>query len=154
MTAIDGFDRKHQEDLDLLKIFRLIDDDFFTKCFEGGVELVLRLVLDMPDLEITSVRVQVFVANLLNHSVRLDMLAADGKGRKFNIEIQRSDKGAGRKRVRFISSILDAKYLPRGEDFDELPETYLTFITEHNVLKKRWPVYHRIERCIMGANEH
>ena len=35
MTVTEQIDRKHQEDLQRLKSFRLLDDDFLTKCFEG-----------------------------------------------------------------------------------------------------------------------
>ena len=73
--------------------FRLLDDDFMTKCFEGEtacMELVLRIVLEKPDLQVTDVRTQVFVENLLNRSVRLDILATDSEGRKINVEIQRA----------------------------------------------------------------
>lgn len=99
MTAAEMIDRKHQEDLQRIKGFRLMDDDFLTKCFEGDtacIQLVLRIILDMPDLQVIDVRTQVFVENLLNRSVRLDVLATDSIGRKINVEIQRSDKGAGK----------------------------------------------------------
>ncbi|MCX4324368.1 MAG: nuclease, partial [Lachnospiraceae bacterium] len=106
MTITEQIDQRHQEDLQRLHGFRLLDDDFLTKCFEGDTEciqLVLRIVLEMPDLIVVDVRTQVFVENLLNRSVRLDVLATDSTGRKFNIEIQRADRGAGRKRARYNS---------------------------------------------------
>lgn len=111
MTVTETMNQKHQEDLQRLRAFRLLDDDFFTKCFDGNTEciqLVLRIVLDKPDLSVVDVRTQVFVENLLNRSVRLDVLATDQVGRKFNIEIQRADKGAGRRRARYNSSMMDA----------------------------------------------
>ena len=90
--------------------------------------------------------------NLLNRSVRLDILATDSTGRKINVEIQRSDKGAGRKRARYNSSMMDANLLRKGEKFDELPETYVVFITEHDVIGKGRPLYH-IGRYIFDTNE-
>ena len=90
---------------------------------------------------------QVFVENLVNCSVRLDILATDSVGTKYNIEIQRSDKGAGRKRARYNSSMLDANLLQKGEDFSELPETYVIFITENDVMGKGLPLY-PVERYI------
>ena len=74
------------------------------------------------------VRTQVFIENLLNRSVRLDIVATDDTGMKFNVEIQRSDKGAGRRRARYNSSMMDVNFLKKGEDFDELPETLVIFI--------------------------
>ena len=91
MTVTEQIDQQHQEDLQRLRGFRLLDDDFLTKCFEGDpqyIQLVLRIVLEMPDLVVVDVRTQVFVENLLKHSVRLDILATDSTGRKINVEIQ------------------------------------------------------------------
>ena len=155
LTVTEQIDQQHQEDLQRLRGFRLLDDDFLTKCFEGDtkyIQLVLRIVLEMPDLLVVDVRTQVFVENLLNRSVRLDVLATDSTGRRINVEIQRSDKGAGRKRARYNSSMMDANLLRKGEDFDELPETYVVFITEHDVIGKGKPLYH-IGRYIFDTSE-
>lgn len=154
-TVTEQIDRKHLEDLERLKNFRLMDDDFFTKCFDGNkecVELVLRIIMDKPDLMVLDARTQVFIANLLERSVRLDVLATDEKNQKYNIEIQRADKGAGNKRARFNSSMLDANLLKKGGDFPDLPETYVIFITENDVMGKGLPIY-SIERCIMETGE-
>ena len=46
LTVTEQIDRKHQEDLQRLRGFRLLDDDFLTKCFEGdtaSIELYCRL---------------------------------------------------------------------------------------------------------------
>ena len=45
-------------------------------------------------------------------------------------------------RARFYSAVLDANSLLPGQGFDELPETYVIFITEHDVLKGGFPIYH------------
>lgn len=155
MTTTETIDQKHLEDLERLRAFWLIDDDFFTKCFEGDTEcvkLVLQIVLDKSDLNVVDVRTQVFVENLLNRSVRLDVLATDSTGQKYNIEIQRADKGAGRKRARYNSSMMDANLLNKGEGFDALPETFVIFITENDVIGKGQAVY-QIERCFVGTGE-
>ena len=68
----------------------------------------MRIVLEKPDLKVLDVRTQVFVENLLDRSVRLDILATDSTGAKLNVEVQRSDKGAARKRARYNSSMMDA----------------------------------------------
>ena len=155
LTVTEQIDQKHEEDLQRLRGFRLLDDDFLTKCFEGdtaSIELVLQIVLEKPDLKVLDVRTQVFVENLLNRSVRLDILAMDSTGAKLNVEVQRSDKGAGRKRARYNSSMMDANLLKKGEDFDKLPETWVIFITENDVMGKGLPLY-PIERCFLGTGE-
>ncbi len=155
LLVTEQIDRKHQEDLQRLREFRLMDDDFLTKCFEGdtaSIELVLQIVLEKPDLKVLDVRTQVYVENLLNRSVRLDILATDNTGAKLNVEVQRADKGAGRKRARYNSSMMDANLLKKGEDFDKLPETWVIFITENDVMGKGLPLY-PIERCFLGTGE-
>lgn len=155
MTITEQIDQKHQEDLQRLKGFCLMDDDFMTKCFEGDpkyIQFVLRIILNKPDLVVVDVRTQVFMENLLNRSVRLDILATDSTGKKFNIEIQRSDKGAGFQRARFNSSMMDVNLLQKGKDWSALPETWVIFITENDVIGKGLPLYH-IGRYIFDTNE-
>ena len=65
------------------------------------VKLVLSILLDKQNLNVTEVHTQEFIANLLNRSVRLDVLATDSQDVKYNIEIQRSNKGAGQRRARY-----------------------------------------------------
>ena len=155
LTIKEQIDQKHREDLQRLSNFRLFDDDFLTKCFEGDtdcIELVLQIVLEKPDLKVLEVRTQVFVENLLYRSVRFDILATDNTGAKLNVEVQRSDKGAGRKRARYNSSMMDVNLLQKSEDFDALPETWVIFITENDVIGKGLPLY-QIERCFLETGE-
>ncbi len=88
----------------------------------------------------------------MNRSVRFDILATDSTGAKINVEIQRADKGAGRKRARYNSSMMDATLLKKGDDFDNLPETWVVFITENDVIGKGLPLY-PVERCFLGTGE-
>ena len=146
---------KHEEDLRKLKAFRLMDDDFMTACLDGHpecVELILRIIMEKPDLIVEDMQVQYFIKNLQKRSVRLDVFATDSKGKKYNIEIQRDDKGAGTKRARFNSSLIDSKIMETGTDFEELPETFVIFITEKDVLGEGRPLYH-IERYILESEK-
>ena len=146
-------EREHRRDLERIAAFRLIDDDFMTKCFEGNIEctnLLLRIILGNPHITAVSAVTQKTIKNLQGRSIRLDIKATDGE-RLFNIEVQRADEGANPKRARYHSSILDANTLLSGEDFDKLPETYVIFITENDVLKLGKPLY-RIERTIQDSD--
>lgn len=152
MTA-DKWKPRHEENLERIRSLRLLDDDFMTICFEGEpacAQLVLRIILEKPDLRVVEVHTQVFVANLGKRSVRLDVLAVDSAGRKYDIESQREDKGAGQRRARFNSSMMDAKWTEKGTHFQDIPDTFTIFITENDVLGEDWPVY-QIERCILGS---
>lgn len=147
---MNSTEKKHQEDLRRIKEFRLLDDDFMTKCFENNkecTELVLHILMNQDDLKVQDVCTQYGIKNLQGRSVRLDIYATDKQGKRYNIEIQRSDRGAGAKRARYNSSLIDANSLISGEDVEDLPETFVIFITEHDVLGDNKPIYH-INRCI------
>lgn len=49
--------------------------------------------------------------------------------------------GAGFKRARYNSSLLDASILKPGQKPEELPETYVIFITETDVIGKDKAIY-------------
>lgn len=148
-------ERQHQEDLQRIRGFRLMDDDFMNACLEDnieGVELILRIVLDKPDISVKQVRTQKVMKNLLGRDIWLDIDAFDASGKEYDIEVQRADKGADRKRARYHSSILDAHLLRPGEDFSSLPDTYIIFITENDVIGGNLPIY-TIERQITNLDE-
>ena len=136
--------------LERIKSFRLMDDVFMTKCFEGDLEctgLVLRIVMERPDLKVERVTVQSVYKNLQGRSLTLDIEATDSTGQRFDIEVQRADSGASPRRARYHASVMDANTLRPQEDFEALPELYIIFITEHDVLKGGKPLYH-IDRCV------
>lgn len=148
MAELD-FERKHAEDLQRLRGFRLLDDDFMSKVFEDKAcsQFLLQIILDKKGLSVQKVHAQHDVKNLQGRSIRLDIVATDENGRVYNIEIQRNDKGASIKRARYNSSLLDANVTEPGDDYENLAETYVIFITENDVLKAGLPIYH-IDRTI------
>ena len=74
--------------------------------------------------------------------VILDIYAVDSSGRHYDIEIQRADSGASRKRARFHSSVIDSRMLKSGDDFSRMNDSYVIFITEHDVMGKGLAIYH------------
>ncbi len=148
-------EEKRQNNLERIKNFRLLDDDFMTACFQDnieGTELVVQIIMDNMDLRVTDVKTQHTMKNIHGRSARLDVYATDHLGKKYNIEIQRADKGAGAKRARFNSALIDCREIPAGLDTEELPETYVIFITEEDVLGKGLPIYH-VDRYIEETGE-
>ena len=148
------FEQKHKEDLQRLRGFRLLDDDFMSKVFEDKAcaEFLLQIILQRHDLKVQSVQGQYDIKNLQGRSVRLDILAVDTNNRTYNIEIQRSDRGADAKRARYNSSLIDANITEAGDKYDALTETYVIFITENDVLKAGLPIYH-VDRIIQETGE-
>lgn len=143
------FEKKHQEDLQRLRGFRLLDDDFMTKVFEdiSCAELLLRIILNDEGIRVLEAHSQRGIKNLQGRSVKLDILAVDSHNRVFNVEVQRSDRGAGGKRARYNSALIDANVTEPGDQYEDLNETFVIFITENDVMKAGLPIYH-IDRVV------
>ena len=136
-------EQKKSRYLEKIKQLRLMDDTFFNSCFDGNIpcmEVVLRAVMGNDRLRVTEVITQQSVPNLYGRAVRFDALATDGET-IYDIEIQRSDEGAIPRRARFNSSMIDSREVSKGTLFPDLPETYVIFITEHDVWKRGKPLY-------------
>ena len=131
--------------LETLKRFRLIDDAFFSACFDDNakdVEYILRIILEKDDLQVLRVQTQKSVENIYGRSVRFDIFATDTKGKLYNIEVQRADSGAIPQRARYNSVMLDFHELNKQKDFKELPESFVVFITENDVIGDGKKIYH------------
>ena len=143
---------KKQKMIARLQEFTLMDDDFMTRFFENDkdcTQFVLRTILDNKKLKVIDTVAQKTVKSLEGRSVRLDVYAKDNKGKPYDIEIQRADKGAGAKRARYNSALMDADITVPGEDAKNLPESYVIFITENDIFKKGKPLY-KIDRYVDG----
>jgi predicted transposase/invertase (TIGR01784 family) len=116
------------------------------------INLMLRIILDKEDLVVNKSFMQYDLKNLYGHSLRLDVYAQDSNGTLFNIEIQRSNNGASPERARYHCGLIDMNTLKAGESFKSLPETYVIFITENDVLGNNLPIYH-IERTILETDK-
>ena len=135
---------EHEQDLQRIRGFRLIDDDFMNACFDGnieGTELLLRIILNEPDLTVSRVETQKLLKNLAGRDIWLD-IDATSCGKEYNVEIQRADKGAEPERARVHSSYLDSHALKPREDYSAIPNSYVIFITENDVLGGGLPIYH------------
>ena len=127
------------EYLALIENFRLMDDNFMSKCLENApecIELMLQIILGKKDLKVIKSQTECPIKSLQGRGVRFDVFARDSKGREYDIEIQRADKGAEPKRARYNSALMDANALKSGENFGKLRDTYVIFITENDVMKR------------------
>ena len=121
-----------------LDMLRPMDDIFMKQMFEDDArftEQVLRLIMDVPTLEVKSVSTQKApeMRAIGARSVVLDVYATDSDGVIYNIEVQRSDEGALPQRARYHVGAIDVAELRPGQDFRQLPQTFVIFITEHDV---------------------
>ena len=148
--VLDTTEQAHQQDLERLKSLRYMDDDFMTVCLADnfeGVELILRIVLEREDITVKSVRTQEPMKNLQGRFAILDIHAVDSTKKEYDVEIQRTDAGAGAKRARHNSSLLDAHILKPGDDTEDIPDSYVIFITENDVMQGSQPIY-PVERYV------
>jgi predicted thioesterase len=147
--------QQHQKDLERIKGFRLMDDEFMSKVFDGEItatELILRIILEDESISVQEVTAQYEIKNLQGRSIRLDIKAIDGNGRIFDVEIQRADKGAVAERARFNSSIIDANQLKKKQTYTDLKDNFVIFFTENDVLGDDLPIYH-VERVIQETGK-
>lgn len=127
----------HEDDLRTIENYRPLDDDFMRELFRDDLplaQLVLRIITGIQDLELTKNETQYDMKRLLGaRSICLDVFGMDSKGRKFDLEIQRADRGATPQRARYHSSAIDVEFLKAKAEFTELPISYVIFITENDV---------------------
>ena len=129
-------ERRRMENLQLIQDARLMDDPFMTRVFQDdtdGGQLLATLMTGRNDITVTKVIAQHEIKNLYGRSIRLDIHAFDHDKKDIDIEIQRAKKGASPKRLRYISALMDANFLVQSEDFKDLPEQYIFFVTENDV---------------------
>ena len=138
-------EREHQEDLQRLRGFRPIDDDFMRSLFRKSpelVQLVLRIITGKPDLIVESFETQADMKRVTGaRTICLDAYATDAAGKKYDIEVQRADRGASPHRARYHSSVMDVENLDKGEPFESLPDTYTIFITEKDFFGEQEAIY-------------
>jgi len=138
-------EREHQEDLQRLRGFRPIDDDFMRGLFRKNiplVQMVLRIITGKNDLIITSCETQADMKRVTGaRSICLDAYGSDDSGKKYDLEVQRANCGAEPHRARYHSSVMDVENLDAGQEFGELPDTYTIFITEKDFYGKGEPIY-------------
>lgn len=138
-------ERIHQQNLERLRRLRPIDDTMMRALFQENlplVQFVLRIITGKKDLVILSCTTQADMKRVTGaRSLCLDAYATDDSGKKYDLEIQRADKGADPHRARYHSSVLDVENLDEGQKFIELPDTYTIFITEKDFFGRGAPVY-------------
>lgn len=135
----------HEDDLRTIENYRPLDDDFMRELFRNDLplaQLVLRIITGIEDLELTKEETQYDLKRLLgSRSICLDVFGTDSKGIKFDLEIQRADRGATPQRARYHSSVIDVEFLKAKEKFEELPVSYVIFITENDVRGENKLIY-------------
>ena len=147
--------KSYERYLEKIAELRLMDDDFFSEALDekiAPVEYILNTILERDDIRVQRTEAQVEYKSATKRSIKLDVRAVDAEGRVMDIEVQRAEKGAGVRRARFHSSMIDRTLLEKGDDFESLVDTYVIFITEQDRFGAGLPLYH-VERKITELND-
>ena len=150
--ASEGLEKRYERYKGIIKNLTIMNDIFMRNVFKKRecTEYVLQVIMGKKDLRIIDQVLQKDYKNLQGRSAILDCVVRDSKGRQMDVEIQQDNEGASPKRARYHSGLMDMNTLNPGQDFDELPESYMIFITQNDVLGYGFPIYH-IDRTIKEA---
>lgn len=140
-------DLKRQETLEAIRKLCLLDDNLMTMVFDRNIEaaeLLLNVILQRGDLRVLDVVSQREYKNPMfgGRSITIDVYAVDGNDKVYDIEVQRASEGADVHRARFHSSMIDTKMLKAGQEFKEIHDSYVIFITANDVIGAGCSLYH------------
>lgn len=146
----NGLEVRYERYKGIIKNFTLMSDIFMRNVFKQRecLEYVLQVIMEKQDLKVIEQIIQKDYKNLQGRSAIMDCVARDSEGKQFDVEIQQDNEGASPKRARYHSGLMDMNTLNPGQDFDELPESYVIFITREDYFGYGLPIYH-IDRKIM-----
>ena len=106
------------------------------------MEHILRVIMGQPDLQIEESIIQKDYKNMQGRSACLDCVARDTEKKRYNLEVQQRNAGAPPERARYHGGLMDMNTLREGQDFKELPEGNVIFITRGDVLGGGLSIYH------------
>ena len=167
-TAPEVREAKRQKTLEELCPF---DDVLFRCMIKDNYPLasrIIRTVLRDPNLVIVSLKTQVDMKRLAgSRSLCLDVVTVTvppgtevtfpigdtvpPSGTLQNLEVEGSVDNANPYRARYHSSVLDVENLKSGQDFKELPTTWVIFITKEDYFGDG-KAYYRVERAVFNEN--
>lgn len=146
--------KRYERYKDIIRNFTLMSDTFMRNVFKHieCVEYVLQVIMGRKDLHVVDSVVQKDYKNLQGRSAILDCAARDAEDKRYDVEVQQKNEGASPRRSRYHSGLVDMNTLEAGHDFDELPDSYVIFITRGDTLGCGLPLS-RIERTIGETGE-
>lgn len=110
---------------------------------KGVIELVLGIAVD--HVEVSKEKSMVYHPEY--KGVRLDVYAKDENNTRYNIEMQVAQKPALGKRTRYYQSQMDMELLLSGQEYKELPNSYVIFICDFDPFGKRKYCYTFQPKC-------
>ncbi len=138
-------ERRHRLEVEsLVAQLRAIDDIMFRKLCENiaFVEEILRVILEDDKITVVEVIPQDSIQNLRGRSVVLDAYCKLGNGSYCNVEVQRSDSDDHFRRVRYHAACITANVVNPGEQFEQVDDLVVVYISEFDPFNEGRTVYH------------
>ena len=147
-------DLRYEKYKNIIAELTIMSDIFMRNVLkkQACTEHLLQVIMGRDDLQIKEQILQKDYKNLQGRSAVLDCVACDREKKRYNVEIQQESEGASAKRARYHSALMDMNILESGQGFNELPGSYIIFITREDVLGYGLPIYH-IDRRIKEVKE-
>ena len=103
----------HEKRVEEARKFNLLSNVFMSVALNDipACQYVLRILTGIEDLVVKEVRSQYRISKIHSHDAILDILAEDGTGKLYNLEIQRADTIDHARRTRFYGAMIDSEYL-------------------------------------------
>ena len=129
-----------------------IADDFMFAKIMRNKRLCIRLLEVILKIKIRDI-VYIEEQKAINvtydaKGIRLDVYVEDSEGTVFNIEMQTFDRGNIPKRSRYYQGLIDMNLIERGEDYNNLKNSYIIFICTTDVFGAGRHVYTFENRCL------
>ena len=124
--------------LEWLRRMSFMDDMLFKRAFHERPDLaehLIRGILSKPDLNVVKMNTQASLFALNTKEVILDCLCTDSDGKLYNVEVQNEARMPLGRRARAYGSLIDASIFKKGQEYEELPDRYIIFITREDFLK-------------------
>lgn len=136
-----------KEVLDRVRQLRLIDDAMFRVVMANkeACEEMLRVILDDPKLKVLRTVPQQTITSF-QREITMDVLCELGDGTLCNTEVQKESANNDPKRTRFHASALTTHYTKKGDDFSNIPNVCIVYISEYDALGNN-QAFTEIRRC-------
>lgn len=114
---------------------------------------ILSILRNEPNLNLIKFSHQETLENFAGRSACADFYGVDAFNRHLLLELQNDNQGANLTRARFLGSMVDVRISEKGDEWKDMQEISVHFITQNDVIGKEQGVYH-IGPVIQEVNEY
>ena len=117
---------------------------------------LLRVFLNDEKLEIVDLIPQRDISIYNQRRIALDVYCKLSSGKVVNVEVENDahgEKHDHQRRVRYYAAMIDAKNLSPNQDFSELPDLYMIYLTLRDFIGLKKTVYH-VERQMIETKSY